>query len=882
MQVETCEIFATSLQSCGEIKDLARGRKIHAEILKSRHGGDRYLANRLVEMYGKCRSVEEARAVFDGILRKNVFSWTLMVTAYTRNGYSTPALELVKQMVSESVKLDRIALLRIVEACDQPDALDQARELHTRFFPGAAAAGDVVVATALVNMYGRCGSVSDAKTVFDEMQHRNITSWNAMLVTYSLNQRSLEALRFFRTMLLEGVRPDSFTFLKSLDVCSKLGEPALVHGELLHACSVQSQDKPDVLVSTSTINMFAKCGTFQDAYRVFEEMEEKSPASWSTIISASVTHGFDRDALQLFFQMQQQGTKPDSFTAVALLISCSNLLALEHRRVLHLISSEEGWIESDVVLGTSLVNMYSKCGSLYEAEEVFKRMPTKDKISWTAMVTAYAQNGRSEQASKLLQEMQQQEHLDPEKFAWTAVISGHVQEGKAGEALEFFRRMEQEGVKPDAITFVSAADACGMMGDLSRAVEIHSRISQSWPSNQTDVVLGSALIKMYGNCRSLAGAAQVLDEMPRTNVISWTSMILACEQNEDNEAAIHVYRAMQLHGHKPDPVTMVTVIKAAANLHDLKRGIEFHAQAAAFGFATSTVVGNALVTLYGTSGDLQAAENVFKELLQQSVEDVVTWNSMLSAWNQNGLPNQALRTFQRMLHHGRHPDKTTFVNILNACAGDPSKLLQAVKIHALAAACGLDSDTDVANTLLHMYSRCGNLSRARKVFHAITQKNVVSWSAMAAACAHNGDADGALQAFRGMLHGGIQPNAVTFISILSGCSHTGLMDEAVSYLYAMSSDHNLKPTVQHYACLLDLLARAGKFHRAEELATHLPNPVAWNSLLGACLVHGDAETAARAADTAAKLQPLDCAPYVSLSNAMSTGKNLKTKLNYFQ
>ncbi|EFJ27628.1 hypothetical protein SELMODRAFT_94889 [Selaginella moellendorffii] len=841
----------------GDAKNLDAGRAVHLQMITSGYHRDRYLCNLLIQMYGRCRSVHDAIAVFHTVSRKNVFTWTILIVAHTHNGLFFEAVELFREMDVHGVQSDEFTFSAILEACSNLGLafLSLGKTIHSRIHQQGlklTSNPTVICSTAMIDAYAQNGHIEQAAEIFERMQLQgldpDLIAWTAMMTAYNQLGHAREALLLFRKMDLQGLEPDRFAFVAAIDACSSI--PSLEQGTVLHSRLLASSVECDGVVGNALLNFYAKAGLVHESRSLFSSMKVKNVVTWSAIVAAYAQNGHHEPAVELFREMLLDGIAPNKVTIALLRIveACDQPDALDQARELHTRFFPGAAAAGDVVVATALVNMYGRCGSVSDAKTVFDEMQHRNITSWNAMLVTYSLNQRSL------------------------------------EALRFFRTMllEGEGVKPDAITFVSAADACGMMGDLSRAVEIHSRISQSWPSNQTDVVLGSALIKMYGNCRSLAGAAQVLDEMPRTNVISWTSMILACEQNEDNEAAIHVYRAMQLHGHKPDPVTMVTVIKAAANLHDLKRGIEFHAQAAAFGFATSTVVGNALVTLYGTSGDLQAAENVFKELLQQSVEDVVTWNSMLSAWNQNGLPNQALRTFQRMLHHGRHPDKTTFVNILNACAGDPSKLLQAVKIHALAAACGLDSDTDVANTLLHMYSRCGNLSRARKVFHAITQKNVVSWSAMAAACAHNGDADGALQAFRGMLHGGIQPNAVTFISILSGCSHTGLMDEAVSYLYAMSSDHNLKPTVQHYACLLDLLARAGKFHRAEELATHLPNPVAWNSLLGACLVHGDAETAARAADTAAKLQPLDCAPYVSLSNAMSTGKNLKTKLNYFQ
>ncbi|KAJ7529534.1 hypothetical protein O6H91_15G055500 [Diphasiastrum complanatum] len=473
--------------------------------------------------------------------------------------------------------------------------------------------------------------------------------------------------------------------------------------------------------------------------------------------------------------------------------------------------------------------MYGDCGRMADARAVFDALPTHNLHSWTVL------------------------------------IKGYVKNGCGREALDCFEGMQISGIQPDCVHFTCALDACASLGALDKGQKIHAAIIGS--GYEERLIVGTALVNMYGKCGNIFEARSVFRKIPQRDVICWNTMIAVCAQNGHGEEALDFYNEMQCDCVKPNYVTYVSVLDACASLRALQKGQEIHATIVVRSYEGQIVIGTALINMYGKCKSLQDARNVFDRMLQR---DVVAWNAIISACAQNAHSKEALEYFDEMQNNGIRPDHVTFACALDACA-DLVSLEKGQELHAAIINNGYEGHVLVANALINVYGKCGCLLDARGVFYQMFQRDVVSWNAMIAACAHNGHGNEALYYFNEMQNEGTKPDQITFLSVLNACSHTGCIDDGRKYFILMTEDHGLTPKMEHYLCLVDILGRAGHLDEAEGLVNTMSceNKVrVWLCLLGACRIHGDVERGVRAANHVFKLDPNSPAPYVLLSNML--------------
>lgn len=423
--------------------------------------------------------------------------------------------------------------------------------------------------------------------------------------------------------------------------------------------------------------------------------------------------------------------------------------------------------------------------------------------------------------------------------------------------------MQIDTIKPDQVTFLSVVDACTSLGSLAEGQNIHTGITNS--EFKTDVRVGTALVNMYGKCGSLDKARSVFDKTTERDVVLWSAMISACAQNDYGEEALELFLQMQIEGLKPDMITCVCALGACGSIGALTEGQGIHASIIKNKDESNLIVGNTLITMYGKCGSLVDARSVFTEIPRR---DCVSWNGMIAACIQNDNSKVALELFVQMQAEGTNPDKVTFIGILSASAS-LATLGEAQEVHTTIVHCGFEADVFVGSALVSMYGKCGSPDDAWTVFDKIHHRNVVSWNAMIAAYAQNGHGKKALKLYNEMLSEGIKPDEITFIHIIAACSHTGLTDAGKYYFASMMRDHGLKPLVDHYECMIDLLGRAGQLTEAEEMITGMPAEyvtAAWLNMLSVCRTHGDVERGVHAAHQVLKLDPKKLSPYVLLSN----------------
>lgn len=487
------ETYATLLKGCTDADSLPAGQFIHQHILTNGSERNTYLCNFLVEMYGKCGAIEEARFMFDCMDQPNVFSWTIIIAAYAQRGQCKEAQKLFLQMRLKRGKPNKFTFSTILATCSNPTAVAQGESIHASAIHDGFDS-DVVVGTALVNMYGKCRSAKDAGLVFEKMHQRDTISWNAMIAVHVQHGESKAALLLFHQMMQDGLKPNKITFASVLGAC---GSPdCLAQGEMIHAKVVGCGFLFDIIIGNALIDMYGKCGKVGNARIAFDKMHCRDVVSWTSMIAVYAQH--PREALELYNQMLSTGLKPNEFTFASILTACANLRALGQGQVVHHFILEAG-LGSNIVVSTALIGMYGKCMNLSDARWVFNCMHGRDLVLWNAMIGVFAQHGL----------------------------------GK--EALDSLLQMRQEGQTPDEITFTSVLSACSRAGLVDEGCHIYVSMSKNYNLVPSMEHCG-CMVDLFGRAALLKEAEDFIDSMPlKPNAVVWEIFLNACRVHSDRE-----------------------------------------------------------------------------------------------------------------------------------------------------------------------------------------------------------------------------------------------------------------------------------------------------------------------------------------------------------
>ncbi|XP_057816350.2 pentatricopeptide repeat-containing protein At1g11290, chloroplastic-like isoform X2 [Cryptomeria japonica] len=818
----------------------------------------------------------------------------LNLTALCKEGQLVEALRIL--LTTHIPPRDSSTYFQLLRTCILKNALTQGKNVHSfivhrRF----AFATRTNFQNKLINMYVKCGSLVDARKVFDLMKVRNSISWNTIIGAYRQHGYPHESVTLFHQMQRTGFQPDQFTFATVLPACAKMG--ALEQGMDIYQSIKDSGISSNVVVATALVDMLAKCGSIDKAREVFDKMPQRDVISWNAMIVGYAHNGLVEKALETFKQMQLAGVKPDSKTVASILPACATIGALEEGMDIHHSITEGGFL-SDVVVASALIDMYSKCGRVEKARELFDKMPQRDVISWTVMIAGYVQNGFVEKALQTFKQMQltgvkpdssifasilpacthigasepgiaihqiiteggfssdvvvasalvdmyakcgsiekAREMFDriPQRdvVSWTAMIVGYAQNGFVEKALETFKQMQLASVKPNSTTFASVLPACAKMGALEQGMDIHQSIIEG--GFFSDVVVASALVDMYAKCGSIDKSCELFDKMPQRNVVSWNAMIAGYAQNGLVEKALETFKQMQLAGVKPDSTTFASVLPVCAKMGALEQGMAVHQSITEEGFMSDVVLASALVDMYAKCGRLDKARELFDKIPQRNV---VSWNAMITGYVQNGFVEKALETFKQMQLMGLKPDYVTFATIVSACA-QIGALEMGRAIHQIIIESGFLAEVVVASALVDMYAKCGSIDRACKQFDRMSERDAVSWTSMIVGYTQNGFVEKALETFKQMPLAGVKPNSTTFASILPACAKMGALEQGI-FIHQSILEGGCLSDVVVASALVDMYAKCGSIDKARELFDKMPqrNVISWNAMIAGYAQNG--------------------------------------------
>ncbi|CAG7873687.1 unnamed protein product [Brassica rapa] len=405
------------------------------------------------------------------------------------------------------------------------------------------------------------------------------------------------------------------------------------------------------------------------------------------------------------------------------------------------------------------------------------------------------------------------------------------------------------------------------LGDFPSAVALYDRM------NKKHYMSSNIIINGYVRDGDLVSARKVFDEMSDgRKVTTWNAMIAGLIQYESNEEGLLLFREMHKLGFSSDEYTLGSVFSGCAGLRSVFIGQQAHGYMVKYGLELDSVVSSSLAHMYMRNGKLRDGLSVIRSM---PVRTLVAWNTLLSGYAQEGCPETVLCEYKKMKISGYRPDQITFVTVLSSCS-DLAIRGQGQQVHAEAVKIGASSVVAVVSSLISMYSKCGCLEDAAKAFSERGDEDEVMWSSMISAYGFHGRGEEAIKLFNTMVEETeMEINEVTFLNLLYACSHSGLRDKGLELFDMMVEEYGFKPSLRHYTCVVDLLGRAGDLDQAEAKIRSMPmkpDAVIWKTLLSACSVHKNAETAQRAFEEILKIDPNDSSCYVLLANVHASAK----------
>ncbi|KAA8524531.1 hypothetical protein F0562_010954 [Nyssa sinensis] len=447
-------------------------------------------------------------------------------------------------------------------------------------------------------------------------------------------------------------------------------------------------------------------------------------------------------------------------------------------------------------------------------------------------------------------------------FCGMPSFGGYSRHNMFSDAIEMYSKMHEAGVTPDCFTLPHVLKACSGVPAVEIGRAVHGQIFRH--GYESDVFVLNGLVALYAKCCQIDRARIVFDGLYDRTIVSWTSIISGYAQNGQPMEALRIFRQMRELNVGPDWIALVSVLRAYTDVEDLEQGKTVHGCVIKMGLEFEQDLRIALTAMYAKCRQVMVAKSLFD---QMEVPNVILWNAMISGYAKNGYAEEAVDLFRGMISKNIRPDSVTVTSTILACA-QVGSLEQARWMDDYISNSDYRNDVFVNTALIDMYAKCGSVELARKVFNQTLNKDVVVWSAMIVGYGLHGRGREAIDLFYAMKQAGVNPNDVTFIGLLTACNHSCLVEEGWEFFHSMR-DYRIEPRHQHYACVVDLLGRAGYLNQAFDFIMNMPIEPAvsvWGALLSACKIYRHVTLGEYAAEQLFSLDPLNTGHYVQLSN----------------
>ena len=502
--------------------------------------------------------------------------------------------------------------------------------------------------------------------------------------------------------------------------------------------------------------------------------------------------------------MRDSGFAPNKFTLPMVAVACADLLLLCYGKSVHGLAWKLGFCSGDSAVGSSFVYMYCKCGQVGDARNAFEQITVRDVVAWTALIIGFAQNGESE------------------------------------KALEYFCEMHRaggDGERPNFRTLLGGFQACGNVGALVEGRWLHGLALKTGIGCFEEVK--SSIQSMYSKCGMPIEAHFSLCEMTTKDIMSWMSVISVYSRSGLMFECITLFWEMQLGGIFPDDMVISCVLRGFGNSTLVKEGKAFHGSIMRRCYFLGDMVDNALLVMYGKFGLLNLAEKLFGRMQKWTKESCST---MLSGYNKIEDSAKCLELFREMQSRCIEADSDSLASVISSCCQLGTTHLGR-SLHCYAIKSSMEENISVANSLIDMYGKNGDLSLAWRIFSGV-QKDIVTWNTMISCHNHNEHFAKAIDLFDKMISENMIPNSATLVIVLSACSHLALLEKGEN-VHRHIKERGLEINLPLGTALVDMYAKCGQLEQSRNIFDSMveKDVVSWNVMISGYGIYGHGESA---------------------------------------
>lgn len=616
--------FAVVLKACLSLEEYRLGIQVHGLVVRTGFVNDVVTGSAMVDMYAKCKRLKESIQFFDEMPEKNWVSWSALIAGCVQNDELLGGLELFKTMQNERFGVCQSTYASVFRSCAGLSAFGFGSQLHCHSLK-MDFGSDIIVGTATLDMYAKCGKLADAKRIFYTLPSRNLQSYNAIITACSRADQGFESLQLFHNLMNSGLRFDEITLSGAFSACAVI--KGYKDGIQVHGMAIKSRFCSNICVQNAILDMYGKCGALGEARCVFTEMEIRDAVSWNAVIAAYEQNGSEEETLELFVLMLRSSMEPDEFTFGSVLKACAGRQALTFGLEIHGRITKTGMgLES--FIGSSLVDMYCKCAKVEEAEKIHDRMEEQTMVSWNAIISGFSLHDQSE------------------------------------EAQLFFSQMLKAGINPDNFTLATVLDTCANLATIGLGKQIHAQIIKE--ELQSDVYICSTLVDMYSKCGNMQDSRLMFDRASNRDFVTWNAMICGYAQHGLGEEALKIFEAMKLTNVKPNHGTFVSVLRACAHIGLAGKGLKyFDSMQNDYGLNPQMEHYACMVDILGRSGQVSDALKLINRMPFEA--DDVIWRTLLSICKMQGNVEVAETAATSLLHLDPQ-DSSTYVLLSNIYA----------------------------------------------------------------------------------------------------------------------------------------------------------------------------------------------------------------------
>ncbi|CAN6877943.1 hypothetical protein Bca4012_079574 [Brassica carinata] len=488
--------FTSLVQVCTLLEDVVMGSLLHSQIIKLGFLDNVVVQTSVLGMYSSCGELESARKVFECVEGGDAVVWNTMISGRLRNGEIEEGLALFRTMLMSGVVPTQFTYSMVLNACSKLGSYSLGKLTHARIIVSDGLA-DSVVENALLDMYCSCGDVKEALFVFERIHNPNLVAWNSIISGCSENGFGEEAILMYgRLQRRFTPRPDEYTL--SAVICATGETEWFIHGKLLHGQVMKLGYERSVFVGTTLLSMYFKNGEAESAQKVFDVIRERDIVLWTEMIVGQSRVGNSECAVQLFVEMYREKNSTDGFSLSSVLGACSDMASLRQGEVFHSLTVKTGFDSVMSVCG-ALVDMYGKTGKYSAAESVFSLVSNPDLKCWNSMLGAYSQHGMLEKALSFFEQILQN-GLTPDAVTYLSLLVACSNSGSTQQGKFLWNQMKERGIKAGFKHYSCMVNLVSKAGLVDEALEL---IQESHPVNNNQTELWRTLLSACVNTRNL-------------------------------------------------------------------------------------------------------------------------------------------------------------------------------------------------------------------------------------------------------------------------------------------------------------------------------------------------------------------------------------------